>query len=319
MTEQDGVETSTGAAPVDPPWIRFLEFPLVALLLATALTMTAYVGAYYLLAYNPPMEPAAKAMSQAVWVIALLWVVYKLVVRHLGDKPHDDLPLSGAFRGSVEGAALGTLLICAIVAIAALTGAYRYVGPGDASQLINSIFLLALLPAFTEELLFRGVFLRWIEEFGGTWLALALTSAFFGFAHFFNPNATLSSTIAIALVGGILFGGVYIATRSLWVPIGLHAAWNFVQGEVFGVPVSGISVAGLIEQQRGGPDWLSGGAFGLEASVITLAVTAFASIWLLRLAHRRGLIFGPMWSREGALALPSEPLNLIGGNDQRKL
>lgn len=319
MTERDSVDASVGAVSADPWWIRILEFPLVALLLATALTLTSYVGAFFILSYNPPMEPAVKAMSQAVWVIALMWVVYKLVTRHLGEKPHDDLPIGGAVRGSVEGVVLGTLLMGAIVAVAALTGAYRYVGLGDTSQLITSIFLLALLPGFWEELLFRGVFFRWFEEFGGSWFALALTSAFFGLAHSFNPNATWWSSLAIGMEAGLLLGGAYMATRSLWVPIGLHASWNFVQGQVFGVPVSGIAVSGLIEQESGGPDWLSGGAFGLEASVIALAAATIVSLWLLRIAHRRGLIFGPMWSRPGALELPDQPLYLTAEPAQRKL
>ena len=91
-----------------------------------------------------------------------------------------------------------------------------------------------------EELLFRGILFRWIEEFGGSWAALMVTSVLFGLAHVINPNATWFSSFAIAVEAGVLLGGAYMLTRSLWMPMGLHAAWNFTQGDIFDVPVSGI-------------------------------------------------------------------------------
>ena len=100
----------------------------------------------------------------------------------------------------------------------------------------------ALFPAFNEEILFRGVLFRWIEEFGGSWAALLITSIFFGAAHLFNPNASPIAAFGIALEAGLLLGAAYMLTRSLWLPIGIHAAWNFTQGEVFDIPVSGTSV-----------------------------------------------------------------------------
>ena len=98
-------------------------------------------------------------------------------------------------------------------------------------------------------MLFRGILFRWIEEFGGSWVALAVTSLLFGFGHIVNPNATALSSFAIALEAGLLLGGAYMLTRNLWLAIGLHAAWNFTQGFVFDVPVSGIDQNGLVEAQ----------------------------------------------------------------------
>ncbi|MEO6433927.1 MAG: type II CAAX endopeptidase family protein [Sphingomicrobium sp.] len=297
MTEPKPTHYSAG----DPLWIRVLEYPLIALVLATVLAVTTYASAYFLLSYNPPMSGAMTAISETIMVVALLWVVYKLVIRHFGDKPHDDLPLAGAVMLTAQGAALGTVMMGLIVGVAALTGAYAIVGPGDTRQFVLTLLLFAILPACWEELLFRGIFFRWLEEFGGSWFALGATSLLFGFAHQLNPNATLMSSVFMAASGGILLGASYMATRSLWLPIGLHAAWNFVQGEVFDVPVSGVDTAGLVESQSSGPEWLSGGYFGLEASVISLVVCLAVSAWLLRRASQRGLVFGPIWSRDSAL------------------
>lgn len=298
-----GIEDQS--AEREPLWIRVLEFPLVALVVATVLFIVASFLAYFILRYEPPMGADAKALTEAVLNIALLWVVYKLAIRELGDKPRDDLPLAGAVKRTAQGLAIGALLFGAVVGVAALFGAYRIVGSGGVSGLAVGLFSFALLPGFREELLFRGIFFRWLEEFGGSWFALAATSALFGLAHIFNPNATWFSSFAIAVEAGILLGASYMLTRSLWLPIGLHAAWNFVQ-YALGVPVSGIDSNGLVEARLQGPDWLSGGTFGLEASVIALVLATAVGIWMLIKAKERGLVFGPMWARQGAIVIADQ-------------
>ena len=102
-------------------------------------------------------------------------------------------------------------------------------------------------------MLFRGILFRFLEQFGGSWFALALTSALFGLGHILNPNASAFSSFAIAVEAGVLLGGAYMLTRSLWAPIGLHAAWNFTQGYIYDVPVSGIDQQGMVEAQIVGP------------------------------------------------------------------
>jgi len=148
-----------------------------------------------------------------------------------------------------------------------------------------------------EELLFRGILFRWIEEFAGSWAALAITSALFGLIHIFNPQATWFSSFAIALEAGVMLGGAYMLTRSLWLPMGIHAAWNFAQGEVFGVPVSGTSVHGLLRSRLTGPEILSGGGFGLEATLFALLIATAAGVWFVWLAVRRGEVVQPSWRR----------------------
>ena len=116
-------------------------------------------------------------------------------------------------------------------------------------------------------------------------------------AHIFNPNATLFSSFALAVETGILLGGVYMLTRSLWAPIGLHAAWNFTQSQVFDVPVSGIDGTGLVEARLSGPELLSGGTFGLEASVIALVIATGAGLWVVVRTIHAGHVIRPWWVR----------------------
>ncbi|HET7359756.1 MAG TPA: CPBP family intramembrane glutamate endopeptidase, partial [Rhodanobacteraceae bacterium] len=89
-------------------------------------------------------------------------------------------------------------------------------------------------------------------------------------------------------------------TRSLWTCIGLHAAWNIMQGTVYGIPVSGGKADGWLVSYRTGPDWLSGGPFGPEASVVALGCCSVLSIVLLVVAVRRGNIVAPSWRRRDA-------------------
>ena len=124
-----------------------------------------------------------------------------------------------------------------------------------------------------------------------------VSALLFGFAHAGNPNATLFSSVAIAIEAGVLLGAAYMLTRSLWLAVGLHAGWNLTQGLVFDVNVSGYEMNGLVEAQMSGPDWLSGGTFGLEASIIALVVATGAGLIMLRMAGRKGEMLRPYWMR----------------------
>ena len=100
---------------------------------------------------------------------------------------------------------------------------------------------------------------------------------------------------------GILLGAAYLVTRRLWLAVGIHAAWNFTQGWVFSVPVSGGEAPlGLLITRRIGPDWLTGGDFGLEASVVGMVVATGAGVALLVVAARHRAIVPPLWRRPAA-------------------
>jgi len=280
-----------------PLWRRIFDFPLVTMIVAVALFVGANAAGLLVAKLLPPMSSEGTLVAKSAINILLVLAVYKFAIRRIGEQPHDDLPVAGAARGLGAGLLLGFVLFSFIVGIAALFDVYNIVGNGGTSDVVVALVGLAIMPAFMEELLFRGILFRWLEAFGGSWFALALTSGLFGLAHIMNPNATAFSSFAIAVEAGVLLGGAYMLARNLWLPMGLHAAWNFTQGEIFDVPVSGVDAHGLVTAQMSGPELLSGGTFGLEASVLALVPATAVGVWLVVRAIRQGELVRPWWVR----------------------
>lgn len=273
-----------------------VDFPLVAMVIALAATIVpaGLVAGFFERAVG------SSAMAERVGQIAVVAVMiasYKLVVRHLGERQHDDISGPGAAGQLAAGLALGAVLFALIVAVAWLTGTYRLIGLGDTSNLYPALIANGLFPALSEEMIYRGILFRWIEEFAGSWAALILSSVLFGVSHIGNPGADMISTVGLMLEAGLLLGGAYMLTRRLWLPMGIHAAWNLTQGEVFDIPVSGTDVHGLLEAKLQGPVLLTGGGFGLEGSLIGITIGTAAGIVIVWLAVRRGALIQPRWIR----------------------
>lgn len=282
----------------DRPLARqFAVFPLVAMLVAAALFIFAAAVGQAIGSALPLEAGLPKMLARNAVILTIVLATYKLAITRLGEHPRDDLAGKRALPDLGIGLLLGFMLMALSVGGAAIADVYNVVGEGDSTQLVQQLVTAAIMPAFMEELLFRGILFRWIEEFAGSWAALAATAVLFGVAHIFNPNATWFSSFAIAVEAGLLLGGAYMLTRSLWLPIGIHAAWNFTQGEIFGVPVSGNAVHGLLRSRLSGPPLLTGNGFGLEASLIALVTAGIAGIGFVVLAVRRGELVRPLWVR----------------------
>ena len=275
---------------------RIIAFPLTLLVLGWAWITALAIGAgqaYELLGFarNTP-EKALGAVIMAVAVV----LGYKAFKRWIERAPDTELPLAGALPELAAGIAIGGALFSVMTGIVWLLGGIEFLGVRGAGQ-IWTMLAIGIVSGTFEEVLFRGIVLRHLESLIGTWGALAFTSGLFGLLHITNPDATWFSSLAIALEAGILLGAAYLLTRRLWLAIGIHAAWNFTQGWVFSVPVSGGDAPlGLLITRRIGPDWLTRGDFGLEASAVAMVVATGAGLWLLSLATQRGGFRRPIWS-----------------------
>jgi len=209
--------------------------------------------------------------------------LYALFVKWFEKHKAQDIPLKRLAIEAIKGLGIGFVLFLIVVLIMMLFGLYRIENIGTDKPLnIISAFFLFLLVGTGEEIIFRGVLFRWIDEKWGFITALIVSSALFGLMHIFQPNATVWSSLAIAVEAGLLLGAAYKYSGTLWLPIGIHWAWNFTQGNIFGFEVSGSDAgASLINASVSGPDWLTGGAFGAEASVITVSLGLILSAWFI--------------------------------------
>ncbi|WP_432835686.1 lysostaphin resistance A-like protein [Dactylosporangium sp. CA-092794] len=239
---------------------------------------------------------AVGAVGGNAWLTLILGVAtavlcvltYAWVVRRTERRPVTEVARAGAVAATARGVLLGVGLFAAVIANIAMLGGYRVVGWGSAVATVGTLgFMVAA--AVTEELIFRGVLFRIVEERIGTWWALALTGLLFGLSHLLNEHASLWGAIAIAVEAGGMLAAAYAATRSLWVPIGLHFGWNFAEAGIFGTVVSGKDGSqGLLDGAMSGPTLLGGGDFGPEASLYSVLAGVLTATVFLVLAHRRG-------------------------------
>ena len=231
--------------------------------------------------------------------------MYVLFCRLIERRPAAEFALPGALPELGMGLVTGIVLFSAVVAAIWAFGGYRVTGQNDASVLLP-VLAMALASGVPEEIIFRGLLFRLLEKWLGSWWAIGISSIAFGAAHLGNSNATWFAAVAIALEAGIMLAAIFMITRRLWAAIGLHAAWNFAQGGIYGIAVSGGDFKGLLipGPTPGASDLVTGGAFGAEASLPSVVIATAFGIVLLVIAHRRGRFIAPSWvlRRQGATA-----------------
>jgi membrane protease YdiL (CAAX protease family) len=246
-------------------------------------------------AFTRAPPPVGFAIFTAFLVPAVL-AMYVGLIRGLERRPVVELALHGALRELGVGLLYGAGLFSATIGVIALLGGYHVEGTEPPLVLLGSV-AMGVQSGFVEEIITRGIIFRLLDEWLGTWAALGISSALFGLFHIANPHATAWSAVAIALEAGTLLAAAYLLTRRLWMPIGLHAAWNYTQGAIFGVAVSGSRVKGLLHGSVTGPAWLSGGEFGAEASVVAVLSCFLLAAWFLFRVVQAGGTKAPSWVR----------------------
>ena len=234
--------------------------------------------------------------ARVVLLIVAVHFAYRIMSRLLEDRVPAELSRRGAHRETAAGAVFGAGCLTVTVAVVFALGFYRVEGVGEWPVLLTA-FGVAATSSYLEEILFRGVLFRVVEEALGTWFAFGISIAFFGAAHLSNPNATLYGAAVIGIEAGLLLGAAYVVTRRLWFAIGIHFGWNFMQAGVFGPHVSGVRVDSLLQAELTGPALVSGGDLGVEGSVFALLVCLALSALFLMQARRRKRIVPPFWRR----------------------
>lgn len=284
------------ALPADPLWVRILRFPLTRLIVlgGGVLYLMAWTESRIQLFDDDPLLGVAIAIVMAVVVISA-YVAWGTFIER---REVTELSLPGAGREWAIGALIGVALYSGCVLLLMALGMYRIEGLNPVSYMIPAAAMAVKAGVF-EELAFRGVLFRSVEEMAGSWIAIIVSSLVFGLLHLLNPGATIAGAVYIAIEAGLLLAAAYLVTRRLWIAIGFHMAWNYVQSAVFsGVVSGGVSLPGLFKQRIEGPSFITGGTFGMEQSVFALVLCTTAGVVMLMIAMRRGHLLPAPWNRK---------------------
>lgn len=240
------------------------------------------------------LQPDAGTLSAIRRIGILLAAVtgYWAYVR-LHERRHPT-ELKPPLLGLPLGAAGGALMIGLPMALLFAINAYEPLLVRGASSALWGVAALIVIAATLEELVYRGLLFRVLERTIGTGIALVVQALVFAVMHLDNLTHATAGDIVRLLVSvsllGVLWAGLFVLTRNLWVVAAHHAAWNFTI-LLSGLPLSGIEdwrALAPMQSRMVGPDWLTGGMFGPESSWLVILTTTAATIWLLRVAKRRG-------------------------------
>jgi hypothetical protein len=243
------------------------------------------------------------------WLEGLPW-------RALGITLH-----SGWLRDLLAGSAIGIASLTLATVIATAGGGLRFT-TSDSGMLLQvgrtlvSSAVLLIAAALAEEALFRGYPLQTFSRASLAWLGVLLTSVPFAVVHLRNPNVVEGFTFLNTALAGVWLAVAYLRTRSLLFPLGVHWAWNWALGSLFGLPVSGITDIAphpLLHGVDLGPAWLTGGSYGIEgglACTLTLVISTLF-IWRTRLVSATKEMMN-LTSRENPtyeklISLPPQP------------
>ena len=252
-----------------------------------------------------PWMAARYALYFLFELLALLGA-FKVMTRMFERKPLGmvGLALHPAWAKELcVGLGIGAIMMVLVGVAEALLAVTRFASsPLPASTELaygGGLFLILFISAINEELVFRGYPFQKLVESLGPPGAVALASVCFGLVHLGNPDHTLFSTLNTMLVG-VPLSIAYLRTRALWMPVGMHFAWNYVQGFVFGLPVSGFRLpATLFDARVHGGEWLTGSTYGPEGGLLCTMVVVGAGLFLflsprIRMSGKmRELVYGP--------------------------
>jgi membrane protease YdiL (CAAX protease family) len=283
-----------------------LQFPLSRIVLGILFVAIGVLAAQLVVALlqqalslKSPF-PAPFVGLEVVLAVLAPFLAYGAYAHLVERRSATELSRTGALGDLSLGIVGGVGLIAAVIGILWLLGDYHVTGTNHWTVLL--VPLAADVPsAAIQQVVFQGIIFRIIEEYLGTWWALLISVALFGFVHLLLITQMTATGLLSIVVGGALFTAAYVWTRRLWLSSSLHATLDFTVDAIFGVGayhLSGVAAVGLLSAQLSGPSVLTGGAFGVEASAVTLGLLLATALLLLVWAERHGRRVPPAGSRD---------------------
>jgi membrane protease YdiL (CAAX protease family) len=282
------------AARLRSGW-RLLVFVLVyvgILFLLTAVVRIVYAAAVQLMPGRTFGEYLQNLVFRLILLIAALTAGF-ICTRWLEGLPWRALGLwfhSDWLRDLIVGSAIGIVSLALATTIATVGGGLSFTISSrtalvQVAQTLVFSAALFIIAALGEEALFRGYPLQTLTRANFAWLAVFLTSVPFAAVHLRNPNVAAGFTFINTALAGVWLAVAYLRTRTLWFPLGVHWAWNWALGSLFGLPVSGITDLAPHPLLRGtdlGPPWLTGGNYGIEGGLACTVTLILSTLLILR-------------------------------------
>jgi len=260
-----------------------IQFPLTRIILAALFVIIGVITTQLVIGLfgTDITAPAVSILSITIALLAI-YFSYRIYVQWIEKRLVTEFSSNGAVKELAIGLLIGFGIVVTVIGILWMLGSYQVLGFNPWLVLLPAV--VANVPSgFVQEILFRGTLFRITEESLGTWIAMIISALLFGIIHAFSANATVLSTLSIMLEAGILLTAAYILTKRLWLAIGIHIAWDFAIDGIFGIGTSTLSVQplhGLLQGSLIGNELLTGGAQGVEASIIAVLVSLTVGCFL---------------------------------------
>jgi membrane protease YdiL (CAAX protease family) len=279
---------------------KIIQFPLIRILV-----VALFILPYLLIRNNFLADFVASSsgvlhfvfvVGDAALSLFMMFLLYRLYAKWIEKREAVEIGRSKSLQELGSGFLVSFGLVGFMVLLMVLLGYYR-IDRVDSPEILIEAFVFFGMGAFVQVLAFRLVLFRLTEELIGSWLAFALIAVNFGIVHLGNPEAGVWSTVSLIL-GDVLLFAAFIFTRRVWLVWGLHWGWNFFQDGVFGMPNSGITeLVSWIQPNIQGPEWITGGTFGIETSYIAFFLSLVVGLIILKLAVDKKQVVLPIWKR----------------------
>ncbi|HEM5043945.1 TPA: CPBP family intramembrane metalloprotease [Streptococcus suis] len=264
--------------------LNFILSPITALVLMAVAETVGYFA--FMPLFFIFIDNAFVTLSLELLAFAFISLAIILWARFVEKSPWLGLGIrkKGALKDFLLGWGIGAAMLTTCVLLMWGFGAIQVTSFQFSANLVGEFLILVLawsIQGTAEELLTRGWMFSSLAAKHNIPVGILVSSLFFTFLHLGNDGISLIPLLDLTLFA-ILACLVMLKTGNLWVIGGLHAAWNCFQGNVFAFPVSGTQAGqAFIAVETSGPDWLSGGAFGVEGSIISLLIQAGIITWLV--------------------------------------
>ena len=269
-----------------------LFYPVTRIILGSALCLTLFIG-FQNLIIKPfllsviPAENLAKTLANYISAITLL-LIYNFLFRYYEKRKITELSLRHLPKETMGGIFLGFSTISLVILLLYALGYYSIIAITDYGYLLQPLSIL-VAAALIEEILFRGILYRILENWLGTFIALFIMAFLFELPHTFNDNATFLSFL-LGVIFGLTHGLMFTYTKRIWLPFAFHLGWNFAQ-PFYGSNLSGLEDLGyVIKAKFEGPKLLIGTNYGIEDSIISIILLTLICSAFLYASMKNGKI-----------------------------